>query len=122
MGKLRSLKITVKDIFEKQLFSDQPYLFGKQIFEAVKLGEDAKVWRYYIENKFVVYSIDSSGKSPLTWACIRGYSAIADMLIGMGALTNKKDVLGHSAFFYAIKYKQIDCIKVLALNEALISQ
>ena len=46
--KLRKNKITVKDIFEQQLFTDKPYQFSKNIFEAVKSGEDTKVWRYYI--------------------------------------------------------------------------
>jgi ankyrin repeat protein len=69
----------------------------------------------------VVFSIDSSGKTPLAWACIRGYNLIAEMLIGMGALVNKKDILGHSALHYAINYKQVDCVKVLVLNEAIIS-
>jgi ankyrin repeat protein len=45
-------------------------------------------------------------KTPLVWACIRGYAHIAKMLIEMGVLLNKKDILGHSALYYAIHYKQ----------------
>lgn len=44
------------------------------------------------------------------------------MLIGMGALINKKDILGHTALYYAIYYKQADCVKVLILNDAALSQ
>lgn len=47
MKKLKDLKLTMKDIFEKQLFSNKPYRFGKEIFEAVKTGDEAKVWRIY---------------------------------------------------------------------------
>lgn len=81
MKKLKAKKITISDIFDHELFTNKPYRFGKQIFEAVKEGEDTKLWRYYIENKFVVYSVDSTLKTPLVWACIRGYGHIAKMLI-----------------------------------------
>lgn len=109
-------KITVKDIFNHELFSDVPYRFGRAIYEAVKAGEETKAWRYYIENKFVVYSVDSTKKTPLVWACIRGYATITKMLIEMGALLNKKDDLGHTALFYAIHYKNEECLKLLLLH------
>ena len=32
MNKLKTLKITVNDIFKKKLFSNEAYLFGKEIF------------------------------------------------------------------------------------------
>ncbi len=44
------------------------------------------------------------------------------MLIGMGALINKKDIIGHTALYYAIYYKQFDCIKVLVLHDAIVSK
>lgn len=44
------------------------------------------------------------------------------MLINMGALINKKDILGRSAIHYAINYKQVDCLKILVLNDAYISK
>jgi ankyrin repeat protein len=55
-------------------------------------------------------------KTPLTWACIRGFTPIAKMLLEMGALHNKKDHLGHSALFYAIHYKNEECVKLLILH------
>ena len=64
----------------------------------------------------MVYSVDSTGKTPLIWACIRGHASIASMLIDMGALLNKKDVLGHTATYYAINYKHEECLKILLLN------
>lgn len=70
----------------------------------------------------MVYSVDSSAKTPLIWACTRGYSVIADMLIGMGALLNKKDIIGHTALYYAIYYNQLDCIKILLLNDVIVSK
>jgi hypothetical protein len=39
IGKLKKSKITVKDIFEHQLFSNEAYRYGKAIFEAIKSGE-----------------------------------------------------------------------------------
>ena len=44
------------------------------------------------------------------------------MLIGWGALVNKKDILGHTALFYAIYYKQTECVKVLVLNDTIVSK
>jgi len=44
------------------------------------------------------------------------------MLIGMGALVNKKDILGHTALYYTIHYKQADCVKVLLLNDTIVSK
>lgn len=46
--RLKMKKITIKDIFDQELFSDAPYRFGKKIFEMVKEGEETKVWRCYI--------------------------------------------------------------------------
>lgn len=70
----------------------------------------------------MVYSVDSSGKTPLIWACTRGFCLIADMLISMGVLLNKKDIIGHTALYYAIYYKQLDCIKILLLNDVIVSK
>jgi ankyrin repeat protein len=46
---------------------------------------------------------------------------IAQMLIEMGAIVNKKDILGHSALYYAIHYKQENCVKLLLLNNAVLT-
>ena len=70
----------------------------------------------------MVYSVDSTGKTPLIWACIRGYASIATMLIDMGALLNKKDMLGHDAIYYAIYYKHEECLKIVLLNLAILSE
>jgi hypothetical protein len=40
------------------------------------------------------------------------------MLIEMGALLNKKDILGHSAIYYAIHYRHEECLKLMLLNMA----
>ena len=58
--RMQTLKITMKDIFEKKLFGRQPYAFGKQAFEAVKTGDDAMFWRIYTENRYVLYGVDST--------------------------------------------------------------
>ena len=39
----------------------------------------------------------------------------------MGSLVNKKDLLGHSALYYAIYYKQENCVKLLLLNQVLLT-
>lgn len=122
IDKLKKCKLTIKDVFEQEIFSNEPYRFGRNIFEAVKTGEQTKVWRYYILKRFVVFSVDSTLKTPLTWACIRGYASIAKMLIDMGVLINKKDILGHSALFYSIYHKNQECLKLLLLNSALIQK
>jgi len=49
--------------------------------------------------------MDSTGKSLLIWACIRGYANIAGMLIEMGVRLNCRDMHNHSALYYAIHYK-----------------
>lgn len=86
----------------------------------MKSGEETKVWRLYIENRFVIYSIDSTGKTLLTWASIRGHSAIAEMLIGMGVALNRKDLHGHTALYYALQYKHLECAKILLLHESIL--
>ena len=116
IGKLKRSRLQMKDIFEQKLFSNNPYLHGKHIFESVKAGDEAKVWRQYIENKFIVFSVDSTLKTPLTWACIRGNRAIAELMIGGGALLNKRDILGHSPIYYAIQYRQEECLKLMLLH------
>ena len=60
MKRMENLKITMKDIFEKGLFTRQPYAFGKDVFEAVKTGDDAMFWRLYTENRYVIYGVDST--------------------------------------------------------------
>jgi ankyrin repeat protein len=35
---------------------------------------------------------------------MRGFSSIAEMLIEIGALMNKKDIVGNTALHYAIYY------------------
>lgn len=40
----------------------------------------------------------------------------------MGALLNKKDILGHTALYYAIHYKHEDCLKLLLLHEVDIAR
>ena len=44
------------------------------------------------------------------------------MLLGVGGLINKKDLLGNSAISYAIHYKNIECLKILLLSEAALSK
>jgi hypothetical protein len=46
--RLKMKKISIKDIFDHDLFSNEPYRLGKKIFEVVKEGEETKVWRCYI--------------------------------------------------------------------------
>lgn len=43
------------------------------------------------------------------------------MLIEMGALLNKKDLLGHNAIYYAINYKHEECLKIVLLNLAVLA-
>ena len=81
MEKLRKLKMNVDDVIKYQLFSKEPYRFGKDIFTAVKNGEEEKVWRILMENKLSVFSVDHTQKNSLIWACIRGYHRIAEMLV-----------------------------------------
>ena len=40
------------------------------------------------------------------------------MLIDMGVVLNKKDIVGHSALYYAIHYKHESCVKLLLLHQA----
>lgn len=55
---MKKMKITTSEIFTKELFSKEPYRFGKEIFTAVKEGNNEKVWRILIENKYAIFSID----------------------------------------------------------------
>ena len=39
MNKLKKLKMSVDDVVNQQIFSKEPYRFGKEIFNSVKEGE-----------------------------------------------------------------------------------
>ena len=69
----------------------------------------------------MVYSVDSTGKTPLIWACIRGHAHIVTMLIEMGALLNKQDLLGHTAIYYALHYRHEESLKIALLNLATLT-
>ena len=91
---------------------------GKEVVEAVKTGDDAKFWRIYTENRFVIYSVDSTGKTLLIWAATRGHTSILDMLLGMGAMHTFTDIHNKTALYYAIYYDHFDCVKRLLLEGA----
>lgn len=75
------MKITIEDIMSKQLFKKQPYRFGNEIFLATKEGNPEKVWRIYIQNKFSIFSLDNTFKTPLMWSCIRNQPKITKILL-----------------------------------------
>lgn len=66
------------------MFEKVPYKFGKDIFSAIKEANEEKVWRTLMINKLAIFSLDSTYKTPLIWACIRGHTKIAIMLIEHG--------------------------------------
>lgn len=113
--RMESLKINMNDIFQKKLFGRHPYAFGREAFEAVKAGDDAMFWRIYTENRYIIYGVDSTQKTLLIWACIRGHVSIINMLMQLGALPNTVDIHGRTALSYAIQYDQGECVKRLLL-------
>ena len=116
MDKLRKLKMNVDDVIANNVFSKDPYKFGKDIFTAVKNGEEEKVWRILMENRLSVFSVDHTQKNALIWACMRGYHKIAEMLIESGCDINKEDINGFTPLYFAIKYDNPKCIRTLMLS------
>lgn len=60
-------------IFDKSI----PYKFGEQIFHSIKEGNEPKVFRTLMQKRLSIFSYDTTGKTTLIWACIRGYDKIA---------------------------------------------
>ena len=76
------------------------------------------MWRILLENKLAIFSVDNTFKTPLMWASIRGHSDVTEFLLEMGADINREDINGFNALYFAIKYDQAECVKVLMLQMA----
>ena len=68
-----------------------------------------------MENKLSIFSVDHTQKNALSWACIRGQDRIAKMLLDVGIDANKGDINGFTPLYYAIKYDNPKCIRILML-------
>lgn len=90
-------------IFDKKI----PYKFGDKIFHAIKEGNESKVFRIMIQNRLCIFSFDITKKTTLIWACIRGYSKVAELLLSNGVQPHSKDMNGRSALYYTIKYDHL---------------
>lgn len=74
------------------------------------------MWRILLVNKFSIFSLDNTGKSALTWSCIRNFPKITKLLIDAGCDINSKDVSRLNALAYAIKYNSSECVKLIMLE------
>lgn len=104
IGRLKKLKMTFGEVVECNFFSKEVYKFGKDLFGAVKEGQEEKVWRIMMENKFSIFSMDHTYKTPVFWACIRNQEPVLKLLLSRGALADVSDISGHTPLYYAIKY------------------
>jgi ankyrin repeat protein len=53
------------------------YKFGEEIFHDAKEGNEPKVFRILLQNRAAIFSRDTTFKTTLMWACIRGHHKIA---------------------------------------------
>lgn len=80
------------------------------------------MWRAIIENRFCTYSLDSTAKTPLMWAAIRGHHHLIEMLLNSNSNINIRDMQDNSALFYSLKYGHSECTKILLLNFATVDR
>lgn len=71
-----------------------------------------------MQKRLSIFSVDNTQKTPLIWSCIRNYPKITKLLIEHYIDINKKDINGHDALAYAIKYNHGECVKILMLSLA----
>ena len=71
-----------------------------------------------MQKRLSIFSVDNTQKTPLVWSCIRGFPRITKLLIEHYIDINKKDINNQDALAYAIKYNNVECVKILMLSLA----
>ena len=69
-------------------------------------------------NKYLVYDVDHTGKTPLHWAAQRGFFDLILLLLKKGSDIDKQDMLGFSPLFYAVSEGNRREVLALLINEA----
>ena len=80
--------VKVPDILRKRelTMEEKAKLRAPELFRAVKSGNTARVTKMIAIDRVDVNVKDVNGWGPLHHACIRGYSGIAQLLLGSGAM------------------------------------
>lgn len=80
--------VKVPDILRKRelTMEEKAKLRAPELFRAVKSGNTARVTKMIAIDRVDVNVKDVNGWAPLHHACIRGYSGIAQLLLGSGAM------------------------------------
>jgi ankyrin repeat protein len=66
-----------------------------------------------MQNRLSIFGIDTTGKTTLMWASIRGHDQIVELLLSNGVDLHWRDINGKTALEFGIKYNHLKCVKIM---------
>ena len=93
---------------------DMPQLDGMTPLILAAFGGSPAVVKRLLQTRKVNINLrDANGRTPLSWAAIKGYETIAQMLLQAGAKVEAQNKEGRTPLFWAAGYGHVACVKVL---------
>jgi len=122
LNMMKRLKLTPKALLKgDKIFSVKPFEKegSRELLAAVKAGDLSKVKLILDkENRYLVYDFDNIHQTALHWAVKKGHSEIVEALIQRGADVNARDIAHRTPLYIALKYNQMQVLKILLANQA----
>lgn len=120
LRELKSLKLTVGEIFKEEIFSTKPYRREKsaEFFKLIKEGELRGICELLDRDKYLVHDTDLVGLSGLHWAVKRKFYNIASELIERNANPNARDTTGKTPLIIACANNDVQMVRLLIVNRA----
>lgn len=114
------MDLSVDDLTAYPIFPVEPYSLpkSKKVLVGVNLGDIKDVNELLLENRFLVYQIDSVGKNVLHRAVIKQDVKMVKMLIKHKPDIDACDYFGKTALTYAIKYENFEIAMLLLCARA----
>lgn len=118
--KLRECHIDIEDIVKNAAIPKRSYQIkgSKEFFVQVKMGNHEAVNEALDKNKFLLFQIDSLGKTPLHRAVIMKDDRMIQNLLRFYPDVNKRDFNGKTPLSYAVEADYFQGAKLLLLQKA----
>ena len=85
---------------------------AREFFQAVKMGDIIQILKTLRLNSDLCNDRDKLNRTPIHWACRRGYDQLVQILVDYGADVSVKDSLGKTPVDMAIENEHRDIAKV----------
>ncbi|CDW80633.1 UNKNOWN [Stylonychia lemnae] len=106
------------DIIEQVKKDSYCFKNSKEFFETIKMGDVIKTLRFLKENDGYANDLDRLQRTPLSWACQRGFDKVVQILIDYGAELDTLDSFGRTAKDLAIQKENPVIVNFLKQVEA----